>query len=535
MANDLNSFRANLPTTNDIDGGLDRRLFFGLVGASLAATGLSGRIVNADEAPEEQPASSDHASSLTQAASCSTGGTGIFNVKDFCAVGDGVTDDRPAIQAAIAAADAAGGGIVFFPATTASYLITATVQIPSNVFLQGTGPGSTIRFVNATANQSIIQILNASNSGVRDLRIVNSNAQVLTWNHGVHITSHSDGIVVERVQIHNCFRSMNVDSSTNIRIVHCDVTKDHSNAVNPGSAIHLTGTTRSLVLGCRIETAGMHGIGMHEGAHYCRVSGCHVDGAAYAAYYVGAQDYAVSTHNVIVGNSASGCRYGVWAENGCDYTVIEGNNIESSGEDGITIAKGAGPAPRYCTVTGNTIGSSGRHAIWLLDADRCVVSANSIQGAGESGVRIGGGVSNTVSGNQVSGADQAAIFIYSQASHTVICGNAIWDNDGCGIYVQASQHCSIVGNTVQRCHAAGVGAITLAPWTDSTDSFSSYVTITGNVLVDCPYGIYVLPGTKQVIITGNICYPNILAAIFVAGATVVGYTSSNDPGTNVVW
>jgi len=165
MANDLNSFRANLPTTNDVDGGLDRRRFFELVSTSLAATGLSGRIANAaDEAPEEQPASSDRASSLTQAASCN-GGTGIFNVKDFCAIGDGVTDDGPAIQAAITAAVATGGGIVLFPATTASYLITATVQIPSKVFLQGTGPGSTIRFVNATVNQSIIQMLNASNSG----------------------------------------------------------------------------------------------------------------------------------------------------------------------------------------------------------------------------------------------------------------------------------------------------------------------------------------------------------------------------------
>lgn len=42
----------------------------------------------------------------------------IFNVKDYAAVGDGVANDYPALQSAITAANAAGGGVVWVPKGT---------------------------------------------------------------------------------------------------------------------------------------------------------------------------------------------------------------------------------------------------------------------------------------------------------------------------------------------------------------------------------------------------------------------------------
>jgi hypothetical protein len=59
------------------------------------------------------------------------------NVKDFGAVGDGVTDDRAAIQAAIDAHDH-----VYFPESSGMYMIsnaTACLQLRSGVTLTGTG------------------------------------------------------------------------------------------------------------------------------------------------------------------------------------------------------------------------------------------------------------------------------------------------------------------------------------------------------------------------------------------------------------
>ncbi|WP_342654390.1 putative Ig domain-containing protein [Pseudomonas sp. F3-2] len=70
----------------------------------------------------------------------------IFNVKDFGAVGDGVTDDTAAIQSAIDAAAAAGGGQVYVP--TGTYIVSGgeepsdgCLMLKSNVYMNGDGMG----------------------------------------------------------------------------------------------------------------------------------------------------------------------------------------------------------------------------------------------------------------------------------------------------------------------------------------------------------------------------------------------------------
>jgi hypothetical protein len=63
----------------------------------------------------------------------------IYNVKDtsYAATGDGSTDDSTAIQAAIDAAEAAGGGIIYFPAGT--YRIEAGLTVTESMTLLGAG------------------------------------------------------------------------------------------------------------------------------------------------------------------------------------------------------------------------------------------------------------------------------------------------------------------------------------------------------------------------------------------------------------
>jgi hypothetical protein len=70
------------------------------------------------------------------------------SVKQHGAVGNGSTDDAAAIQAAIDAVSAAGGGTVFAPASNTPYMIGSTVVFKSNTILEGDFPGTVFKLIN---------------------------------------------------------------------------------------------------------------------------------------------------------------------------------------------------------------------------------------------------------------------------------------------------------------------------------------------------------------------------------------------------
>jgi polygalacturonase len=90
-----------------------RRDFLRLASAGLAGSALTSRSANA-QAPATPPIS------------------GYYNVKSYGATGDGRTIDSPAIDKAIEAAAAAGGGTVYFPAGT---YLSYSIHLKSHVAL----------------------------------------------------------------------------------------------------------------------------------------------------------------------------------------------------------------------------------------------------------------------------------------------------------------------------------------------------------------------------------------------------------------
>jgi len=78
---------------------------------------------------------------------------GITSIKDYGAVGDGVTDDTAAIQAAIDAIEAGGGGTLTIPE---GIYIAAGLQIKHKVYLQGAGEAATTLKLKNSANTYLI-------------------------------------------------------------------------------------------------------------------------------------------------------------------------------------------------------------------------------------------------------------------------------------------------------------------------------------------------------------------------------------------
>ena len=105
----------------------------------------------------------------------------IFNVKTFGAVGNGVTNDTTAIQAAITAAVAAGGGEIYFPPGTYAvqrvpgFLGSFEIGNQNNLTFRGDGAASTLAMTGdpATNTWYMFRVFNQShNITFRNLRFL---------------------------------------------------------------------------------------------------------------------------------------------------------------------------------------------------------------------------------------------------------------------------------------------------------------------------------------------------------------------------
>ena len=108
-----------------------------------------------------------------------------FSVKDFGARGDGSTDDRTAIQAAIDAAEAAGGGVVYFPAGT--YIISNFIKVDdTGVMLEGVGGYLSNIFHGSDASQiaAIGSVIKLTNGASLSAHPTNGSDYPIVWFQG---------------------------------------------------------------------------------------------------------------------------------------------------------------------------------------------------------------------------------------------------------------------------------------------------------------------------------------------------------------
>ena len=107
--------------------------------------------------------------------------TGFYNVADYGAVGDGTTDDTTAITDTFDAADATGGGIIYFPPTASYYKITSLITRTGAYKYHLLGGGSRYgpaRVHQATANTGAFKFAPSTGTANRDKAVVIENLVV---------------------------------------------------------------------------------------------------------------------------------------------------------------------------------------------------------------------------------------------------------------------------------------------------------------------------------------------------------------------
>lgn len=146
---------------------------------------------------------------------------GIYNVKDFGAKGDGLTDDTISIKSALAFIATRNGGILHFP--EGDYVITSPIVLPSGVTIQGVGSLATESPTNNLVQRAVSRIrLRGKNLSVfrigectervtiRDIELYAENNEKTIGIEAVGAYNSSQDFFFERVAFNNFYRGIYV-------------------------------------------------------------------------------------------------------------------------------------------------------------------------------------------------------------------------------------------------------------------------------------------------------------------------------------
>ena len=200
-------------------------------------------------------------------------GLGLYNVKDFGAVGDGVADDSGAINNALTAAtsmDAFGttGGCVYFPA--GDYNIGSPLSVISNggqLMLCGAGSSSVI---SSYSDIDLLQISNGTNGlTIRDLNFNYAGVRHAVSGAAMRFNGGGGQFLIENVNTTNVAVGLfAANSGGSGQIISSSLKANVAGAyITAGAEIHhthLNGGTYGLVIdganGCKMTNVALFGV-----------------------------------------------------------------------------------------------------------------------------------------------------------------------------------------------------------------------------------------------------------------------------------
>lgn len=374
------------------------------------------------------------------------------SVKDFGAVGDGVTDDSAAIQAALDAVSSAGGGVVYAPPGNWFIGGDAYINIKAGVTLRGAG--SATRFISGTGgkNGHHVFVYLKDGSAIEDCRL--SGSGYARQSGGANYAGYNKiGISTQGAATGKNFRVSRVGFEKFLTS-YVFVFDNHSDALIEGcytfgtqigkyvevDANYLvtnwnaTSDSTKLTAGTQVYCLSNFynsGSGGTADVTICGGRFTNINDA-----FVGVNGTCkrhVIANNVFVKNATG--YYGGYGVDlaGGDECVVTGNFIEGATAGAHLYGS------TNCTVTGNTFKAD--LGVWIQDP---TALKNSVVGntiymtsinsgiSNKTGVLVSGGVNNTITANTIDGqsiAGSRGVYFETQGSGAV--GNAVNVNTIC--------------------------------------------------------------------------------------------------------
>lgn len=361
----------------------------------------------------------------------------VVSVKDFGAVGDGVTDDTTAIQAAVNASL-----VVYVPDTGSSYK-SGKITLRANQVLYGNGTlakktGTTTALIEvpSAANKVLIEGIKIDGGGLAGDIIAVSGADCSINLCEVKGTSATD------VSIHALAGSnANRLSITNSTVYGQIRTENVSGLVVDGCKLYPENGTGAIGIWSVDPAAGKQANDFRITNNYMEI-GQNLFGVVPLSRN-GApppRNWVIS-NNVFISNFAC---YGAISIDRCGIGTVSGNTYRAV--SGVVSTAGIEvPGSTDVTVVGNTIecNSLAATGITLNGSQRCTVSGNNISGATSFGIWVVGPLSgsntsnNNVSSNTINVTDANSLGIAitsnnagANVNDNLISGNKIYGSGG---------------------------------------------------------------------------------------------------------